>query len=108
MIQSRLSVKTDFPSDIGTNPYTININGQYEWVDNYLKFGDLIEEHMGKEARDFYFETLYSLLDSREAEDEEEEEPVVQKEQPNGRKQRNLEGHKGLRRIVPSVKYGEN
>lgn len=87
MIQSRLSVKTDFPSDIATEPYTININGQYEWVDNYLKFGDLIEEHMGKEARDFYFETLYRLLDNQEEEDEEEEEePVVQKEQPNGRK----------------------
>ena len=83
MIQSRLSVKTDFPSDIETEPYIININGQYEWVDNYLKFGDLIEEHMGKEARDFYFETIYSLLDSRKTE---VEEPVVQKEQQNGRK----------------------
>ena len=83
MIQSRLSVKTDFPSDIETEPYIININGQYERVDNYLKFGDIIEEHMGKEARDFYFETIYSLLDSRKTE---VEEPVVQKEQQNGRK----------------------
>ena len=38
------------------------MTGQPEWVDNCLTFGDLIEEHMGKEARDFYFENLFDLL----------------------------------------------
>lgn len=83
MQQSRLSVKKDFPSAIATEPYTININGQYEWVDNYLTFGDLIEEHMGKEARDFYFDSLYKLLSLKKTEAH-----VAPKEKPNGTKSR--------------------
>lgn len=64
MEQTRNSVLKAFPKleRESLQPYVIYINGQPEWVDNYITFGDLIEEHMGKEARDFYFENLYDLL----------------------------------------------
>ena len=65
MIQSRFSVQSDFPRDLKILPQLLYINGQPEWVDNLLKFGDLIEESMGRDARDFYFEQLHSLLETR-------------------------------------------
>ena len=81
MEQSRVSVRDSFSKQIKTMPYILNINGENEWVDDYIKFGDLIEEHMGKDARDFYFEQLYELLLENEA--VEEEKP---KEKKNGSK----------------------
>lgn len=94
MEQTRLSVQQTFPTT-SINPYVLYINGQAEWVDNYLKFGDLIEEYMGKDARDFYFENLYTLLTFAELggyfiEDYEtpHEEPVAQKEKKSERKSR--------------------
>ena len=62
MTQSRVSVREVFSKDIKVSPSVMYINGQPEWVDNLITFGDLIEEHMGKEARDFYFESIYDLL----------------------------------------------
>ena len=89
MEQSRLSVRTRFPNNTAVVPYLININGQYEWVDDYLKFGDLIEEHMGKEARDFYFENLYDLLiDNTEHETPLPEISAPKEEKANGTKSR--------------------
>lgn len=62
MIQTRLSVQKDFAGSLKVTPRIIYIKDNPEWVDNYLAFGDLIEAEMGNEARDFYYETLYSLL----------------------------------------------
>lgn len=62
MTQSRVSVREVFSKYIKVSPSVMYINGQPEWVDNFITFGDLIEEHMGKEARDFYFESIYDLL----------------------------------------------
>jgi hypothetical protein len=83
MTQSRFSVQNDFPRALKILPQLLYINGQPEWVDNLLKFGDLIEESMGRDARDFYFEQLHSLLETRLAYtfvdiDDEEEKPVAQ------------------------------
>ena len=61
-MQTRLSVQKDFAGSLKVTPRIIHIKGNPEWVDNYLAFGDLIEVEMGSEARDFYYETLYSLL----------------------------------------------
>lgn len=65
MIQSRLSVQKDFPKEVKVSPRVVYIGGQPEWVDNLVTFGDLIEESMGKEARDFYFESIYDLMKHR-------------------------------------------
>lgn len=93
MEQTRLSVQQTFPVT-SIKPYVLYINGQAEWVDNYLKFGDLIEEYMGKDARDFYFENLYDLLTFAELggyfiesfDEIPHEEPVAQKEKKSERK----------------------
>lgn len=63
MTQSRISLKEDFPNLLKVSPHILEINGQSEWVDNLVKFGDLIEEQMGQDSRDFYFEQLYDMLE---------------------------------------------
>lgn len=63
MTQSRISLKEDFPNLLHVSPHILEINGQSEWVDNLIRFGDLIEEQMGKDSRDFYFEQLYDMLE---------------------------------------------
>lgn len=63
MTQSRISLKEDFPNLLIVSPHILEINGQSEWVDNLIKFGDLIEEQMGQDSRDFYFEQLYDILE---------------------------------------------
>lgn len=81
MTQSRISLKEDFPNLLHVSPHILEINGQSEWVDNLIRFGDLIEERMGKDSRDFYFEQLYDILeeltlyrtDYSDMEDDEEE-----------------------------------
>lgn len=62
MVESRISVQSDFPLLVKTDPQILYIDGQPEWVDSVVTFGDLIESKMGNEARDFYFENLYKLL----------------------------------------------
>lgn len=59
---NRTAVLKRFQGHLDTEKYIINTEGQTEWVDNYIKFGDLIEEHMGRDACAFYFEQLYRLL----------------------------------------------
>lgn len=63
MTQSRISLKEDFPNLLKVSPHILEINGQSEWVDNLVRFGDLIEEQMGQDSRDFYFEQLYDILE---------------------------------------------
>lgn len=86
MRESRISIQNDFPQEAKLpTPYILEINGQSEWVDNLVTFGDLIESQMGADARDFYFEQLYNLLSdlvyfkacefNNIADDDEEEEP---------------------------------
>lgn len=82
MEQSRVSVRDSFSKQIKTMPYILNINGENEWVDDYIKFGDLIEEHMGKDARDFYFETIYDLLDNHSVNSDEDIEDWHTEEKP--------------------------
>ena len=59
---NRTAVLKRFQGHLDTEKYIIDTEGQTEWVDNYIKFGDLIEEHMGRDACAFYFEQLYELL----------------------------------------------
>lgn len=63
MTRSRISLKEDFPNLLKVSPHILEINGQSEWVDSLIRFGDLIEEQMGKDSRDFYFEQLYDILE---------------------------------------------
>lgn len=59
---NRTAVLKRFSGHLDTAPYLLDIKGQSEWVDNYIQFGDLVAEHMGTDACEFYFEQLYELL----------------------------------------------
>ena len=99
MTQSRISLKEDFPNLLNVSPHILEINGQSEWVDNLIRFGDLIEEQMGKDSRDFYFEQLHDMLeeltfherdfdcDCEDDEEEPKESTVVQVVVPKKKKQ---------------------
>ena len=60
--QNRTAVFKRFAKQLETEPYLLDVNGENEWVDNYIKFGDLIEQNMGIDACEFYYEQLYELL----------------------------------------------
>lgn len=61
--QNRTAILKRFPNQIEIYPPCLmDINGENEWVNNYIKFGDLITEQMGTDAGEFYFEQLYDLL----------------------------------------------
>ena len=75
---NRTSVSERFKDHLSTTNYVLNIKGQNEWVDNYIKFGDLISEHMGEDACAFYYEQLYDLLLTIENDGHSEEDKITE------------------------------
>lgn len=60
--QNRMAILKRFSKQLEITPCLMDIQGENEWVDNYIKFGDLVAEKMGADAGEFYFEQLYELL----------------------------------------------
>lgn len=101
--QNRTAILKKFPKNLSIVPCLMDINGENEWVDNLIQFGDLVTKNMGVDAGEFYFEQLYELLlleeqwngliefgDSLEQEEEQEEKheevkSEVKKSEPKSR-----------------------
>lgn len=95
--QNRTAILKRFPKQTEVYPPCLmDINGENEWVNNYIKFGDLITEQMGVDAGEFYFEQLYEMLSLSEnlpvfdedIEQEEKHEEVKSEVKPSGSKSR--------------------
>jgi hypothetical protein len=92
---NRTAVLKRFNGRVGIQPRLFDINGESEWIDNYIQFGDLVATCMGDDACEFYFEQLYDLLSLMETPDTEKtntQEEVKKEEKRSGGKQ-----GKGLR-----------
>lgn len=60
--QNRTAILKKFPKNLSIVPCLMEINGENEWVDNLIQFGDLVTNNMGVDAGEFYFEQLYEML----------------------------------------------
>ena len=60
--QNRTAILKRFQNKLGIVPCLMDINGENEWVDNLIQFGDLVTKNMGVDAGEFYFEQLYEML----------------------------------------------
>ena len=98
--QNRTAILKKFSKNLSIVPCLMEINGENEWVDNLIQFGDLVTKNMGVDAGEFYFEQLYDLLlleenssfdfdEYIEQEDEQEEkhEEIKSEVKPSGGKQ---------------------
>ena len=94
--QNRTAILKKFPKNLSIVPCLMDINGENEWVDNLIQFGDLVTENMGVDAGEFYFEQLYEMLllsenlpvfdeDIAQEEKHEEVKSEVKKSEPKSR-----------------------
>jgi len=61
-MSKRDCLRTQFRDEVWVAPQMLTIAGEYEWVEDVVSFGDLIEKYMGTDASSFYFDQLNERL----------------------------------------------